>query len=93
MDLSIVLCEPYGLYIEIIVYASLLLTYFLLLLQFCWLLQFVIWHHDLAVFNLTNNILPLLFFLTASDRGLMISGAQRYLMDNSALLLILKSVK
>ena len=53
----------------------------------------IIWHHDSAVFDLTNNILPLLFFLTASDRGLMISGAQKYLMDNSALLLILKSVR
>ena len=35
-----------------------------------------------AVFVLTNNALPLLFFLPASDRGFRLSGAQRYLMDN-----------
>ena len=45
-----------------------------------------------AVFVITNNILPFLFFLTANDRGLMLSGAQRYLMDYSALLQVLKSV-
>lgn len=38
-----------------------------------------------AVFVLTNNALPLLFFLPASDRGFRLSGAQRYLMDNPAL--------
>ena len=29
-----------------------------------------------AVFVLTNNALPLLFFLPASDRGFRLSGAQ-----------------
>ena len=38
-----------------------------------------------AVFVLTNNALPLLFFLPASDRGFRLSGAQRYLMYNPAL--------
>ena len=33
------------------------------------------------------------FFLTASGRGSMLSGAQRYLMDNYALLQFLKSVR
>ena len=37
-----------------------------------------------AVFVITNNALPLLFFLPASDRGFRLSGAQRYLMDNPA---------
>ena len=38
-----------------------------------------------AVFVLTNNALPLLFFLPASDRGFRLSGAQRYLTDKPAL--------
>ena len=78
--------------LEIIVYARLLLSYFLFftsVLLVCTTV-WIIWHHDSAVFDLTNNILPLLFFLTAIDRGSMLSEAQRNLMDNSALLLILK---
>ena len=71
--------------LESIIYASLLLAFsivtsvLLVKTTVC-----IICHHDLAVFVLTNNALPLLFFLPASDRGFRLSGAQRYLMDNPA---------
>ena len=80
--------------LEIIVYASLLPAFSIVtsvLLGYATVCR--ICHHISAVFVLSNNILPLLFFLTASDRGSMLSGAQRYLMDNSALLQVLKSVR
>ena len=89
-DLFIVLCGYYGGYLgnyclcEFTSDVFFIVTSVLLVCTTVW----IIWHHDLVVFDLTNNILPLLFFLTAIDRGSMLSDAQRYLMDNSALLIL-----
>ena len=92
MDLSIVLCGYYDGYLRnycLCEFTSIVFSFSTSVLLVCTTVR-IIWHHDSAVFDLTNNILPLLVFLTAIDRGSMLSEAQRNLMDNSALLLILK---
>ena len=80
--------------LEIIIYPSLLLALSIVTsVLLVYTAVGIICHHNSAVFVLTHNAPPLLFFLTASDRGLRLSGAQRYLMDNPALLQVLKSVR
>ena len=80
--------------LEIIIYAGLLLTFSIVTsVLLVYTAVGIICHHNSALFVLTHNAPPLLFFLTASDRGFMLSGAQGYVMVNSALLQVLKSVR